>query len=62
MKISATVMPSQVYDDLDAQRLEVPAQPAVRGVERGERDAGHGRRQSEGQVYHASTSRRPGKR
>ncbi len=35
---------------LDAQRLKHAADPAVRRVERGERDARHGGRQREGQV------------
>ncbi len=36
--------------DLDAKGLEKAADPAVAGVERGQRDAGHRRRQSKGQV------------
>jgi hypothetical protein len=36
--------------DLDAQRFQNAADPAVAGVQRGERDAGHRRRQGERQV------------
>ena len=36
--------------DLDAERLEQAADPAVRRVERGQRDAGDGGRQREGQI------------
>jgi hypothetical protein len=35
---------------LDAERFEVLAEPAVAGVQRGQRDAGHGRRQRKGQI------------
>ena len=38
--------------DLDAERRQQLPDPAVRRVERGQRDAGDGRRQREGQVDH----------
>ena len=50
MKISAMVMPSRRIGDLDAERREQAADPAVRRVERGQRDAGDGGRQREGKI------------
>ena len=44
-------MPSRREGDLDAQRREPGADPAVGGIEGRERDAGDGRRQSEGQIH-----------
>ena len=61
MKISATVMPSQRIGHLDPERLEVAADPPVRGVERGERDARHRRGQRERQVHHRIHQPAPGK-
>ena len=43
-------MPSGRVGDLDAERSEELADPAVRRVERGERDAGDRGRQGEGQI------------
>ena len=48
--------------DLDAERLEQAADPAVRRIERRQRDAGDRRRQGEGQVDQRVDRRRPGKR
>ena len=53
MKISATVMPEPGVGDLDPKRIEILPDPAVRGVERGERDARHRGRQRKRQVHHA---------
>ena len=50
MNISAIVMPSGVNATLMPQRLERRAEPPVRRIERGQRDAGHRRRQRERQI------------
>jgi hypothetical protein len=50
MKISATTMPSGVKATLMPERLQQLADPAVAGVERGQRDAGDRGRQRERQV------------
>ena len=50
MKIERHEHAERREGDLDAERLEVLAEPAVLGVERGQRDAGHRRRQRERQV------------
>ncbi len=50
MKISATQHAERREGDLDAERREQAADPAVRRIERGERDAGHRGRQRERQV------------
>ena len=46
--------------DLDAPRREQAADPAVRGIERGKRDAGDRRRQRERQVDRRVEQRLPG--
>ena len=48
----ATRMPSRGVGDLDAQRREQAADPAVRTIDGGERDAGDRGRQGERQVDH----------
>ena len=47
---SATKMPSGVKATLRPSGASEAADPAVRGVERGQRDAGHRSRQREGQI------------
>ena len=44
--------------DLDAERIEQAADPAVGRIERGERDARHRRRQRERQIDHDDHVRR----
>jgi hypothetical protein len=58
---SATTMPAGAYAILMPAARGL-AEPAVAGVERGERDAGHGGRQGEGQVDQRVGQRAPGKR
>jgi hypothetical protein len=50
MKISATSTPSGVKATLMPSGSSQAAEPAVLRVQRGQRDAGHGRGQREGQV------------
>ena len=60
MKISAIVMPSGVNATL-MPSARAAAQPAVRRIERGQRDAGHRRRQRERQIDQGVNDARPGK-
>jgi hypothetical protein len=50
MKVSATTMPERRVGDLETERLKIPPEPAVAGIQRGQRDAGHRRRQRERQI------------